>query len=324
MTQIEDTSREMRIDPDSFASGYFKHAVYNHWDPYEDVPQADLETDRERLIEDEPTEAEFDEFRKLIAQFGAGEEAVTEDLAPLMLVLDDIDDQMFVSSQIYEEAKHTQFFDRYWREVVDPAAEALGHEVVLPTDQRYFNDDYVEIFDRTEAAMHRLLEDDSPEQLARAISHYHLVVESVLAQTGYYSFQSIYGDSGVDDVARREWPELPGVLQGVTYIRSDEGRHVGWGMQKVRHLLQEAAVDESVVRDALQELMRYVAGNTGSYTEVSKPAPIVEYSREKLTRRLEIITDAEAEVPPVEELVAVEGAGEAAADSGGGERAADG
>jgi ribonucleoside-diphosphate reductase beta chain len=256
---------------------------------------------------------QFEAFRASVAQFGAGEEAVTEDLAPLMLVLEDINDQMFVSSQIYEEAKHTQFFDRYWREVVDPVAEALGHEVVPPTDQRYFNEDYVEIFDRTEAAMERLLEDDSPEQLARAISHYHLVVESVLAQTGYYSFQSIYSDTAADDVAQREWPELPGVLQGVTYIRSDEGRHVGWGMQQVRDLVQEEGVDESVVRETLQELMRFVAGNTGSYTEVSNPGPMVEYSREKLTRRIEIITDGDAEVPPVEELVAIEGADEAAA-----------
>jgi len=313
MTGIRDTSREMRIDPDSFAGGYFQHAVYNHWDPYEDVPQSALETDRQRLIEDDPSEAEFEEFRKLVAQFGAGEEAVTEDLAPIMLALEDIDDQMFISSQIYEEAKHTQFFDRYWREVVDPAAEELGFEVTPPTDQRYFNEDYVEIFDRTEAAMERLLEDDSPEQMARAISHYHLVVESVLAQTGYYSFQSIYSDTGADGVAYREWPELPGVLEGVTYIRSDEGRHVGWGMQKVRQLVQEEGVDESVVRDTLQELMRYVAGNTGSYTEVSKPGPVVQYSRDKLTRRIEIITDDEAEVPPVEELVAVEGADGAAA-----------
>ncbi|MFB6165105.1 MAG: ribonucleoside-diphosphate reductase, partial [Haloarculaceae archaeon] len=110
MTQVEDTSREMRLDPDSFAQGYFKNAVYRHWDPYGDIPQADIEADREKFVADEPTEAEFDEFRTTLAMFGAGEEAVTEDLMPLGLVLEDINKQMFISSQIYEEAKHTQFF----------------------------------------------------------------------------------------------------------------------------------------------------------------------------------------------------------------------
>ena len=118
MTQIRDSDREMRIEPDTVGGGYFEHAVYNHWDPYEDVPQELLEQDRERLIEatDAPGEAEFEDLMQTLALFGAGEESVTEDLAPLLVALEDINDQMFISSQIYEEAKHTQFFDRYWRE----------------------------------------------------------------------------------------------------------------------------------------------------------------------------------------------------------------
>lgn len=307
VTQIKDTSREMRIDPDSFAGGYFENAVYRHWDPYENVLQSDLEDDRERLIADEPTAAEFDEFREFIAQFGAGEEAVTEDLAPLLIALDDINDQMFVSSQIYEEAKHTQFFDRYWREVVDPVAETLGYEVTVPTDQRYFNDDYVAIFDATEEAMEQLLTDDSPEQMARAISHYHLTIESVFAQAGYFAFQSIFSDSGRDDVARREWPELPGLIEGITYVRSDEGRHVGWGMQKVRSLIQDADVEPQVVRDTLQGLMPRVVGASATDSEISRTEPITEFSRDKLTRRIEIITDADATLPTIEELTRVEG-----------------
>lgn len=313
MSRYADETRDRRLDPDSQAGGYFRHAVYNHWDPHEDVPQSDLESDRRKLVADEPTEAEFDEFRKLVAQFGAGEEAVTEDLAPLSIVLEDIDDQMFVTSQIYEEAKHTAFFDRYWREVVDPVAEELGFEVTPPTDPSYFGEDYVAIFDKTEAAMHRLLEDDSPESLARAVSHYHLIVESVLAQTGYYSFQSIYSDGGRDDIAEREFPNLDGVIQGVTYIRSDEGRHVGWGMHKTRELVQERGVDPQVVRDTLMDLMPHVANNVNDYGEVSNPVPLVGYSRDKLTRRIEILTNADSEIPPVEELVAIEGAEDAGA-----------
>ncbi|PSQ41256.1 ribonucleoside-diphosphate reductase, partial [Halobacteriales archaeon SW_5_68_122] len=203
MTQIRDSDREMRIEPDTVGGGYFEHAVYNHWDPYEDVPQELLEQDRERLIDptDALGEAEFEDLMQTLALFGAGEESVTEDLAPLLVALEDINDQMFISSQIYEEAKHAQFFDRYWREVVFPVAEARDFERVAPTDQRFFPDGYVELFKRTETAMERLLADDTPENRVRAYCHYHLVVESVLAQTGYYGITSSMSPRGDDDVA---------------------------------------------------------------------------------------------------------------------------
>jgi ribonucleoside-diphosphate reductase beta chain len=304
MTRIRDTSRDLRIDPDTVGGGYFKHAVYNHWDPYEDVDQALLEQDRERLIAaDAVGDAEFEDLMRALALFGAGEEAVTEDLAPLMLAVEDINDQLFVASQIYEEAKHTQFFDRYWREVVFPVAEARGFERAPPTDQRFFPDGYLELFDRTEAAMERLLTDDTPENRVRAYSHYHLVVESVLAQTGYYGITSTLSSRGDDAVPTGDFPHAEGLVEGISYIRSDEGRHVGFGMQQVRGHLAEDGVDEQVVRDTLQDLMPLVAETVSATGEVVNPMPLVAYAREKLTRRVDIITDSEAEIPGVEELV---------------------
>jgi len=42
----------------------------------------------------------------------------------------------------------------------------------------------------------------------------------------------------------------------------------------------------------------------------------VEYAREKLTRRIEIITNADAEIPDVEELVKLDDGGDAGAVPG--------
>ncbi|MFB6166239.1 MAG: ribonucleoside-diphosphate reductase, partial [Haloarculaceae archaeon] len=219
-------------------------------------------------------------------------------------------------SQIYEEAKHTQFFDRYWREVVNPVEEALDFEVTSPTDQRFYNDDYVELFDRNEAAMRRLLDEDTPETRAKAYCHYHLVVESVLAQTGYYGLQSSFSDGGADDVTIREFPNLDGLVAGITRIRSDEGRHVGFGMHEVRSLIHDEGVDAAVVQETLQELMPFVAGivRHSARGEATDPVPIIEYSRDKLTRRVEILTERDAEIPAVDELVAIEGGRDTAAD----------
>ncbi|MFD1587431.1 ribonucleoside-diphosphate reductase [Halorientalis brevis] len=312
MTQVEDTSREMRLDRDSFAQGYFENAVYRHWDPY---AIEGLEEDKQKLMdEDDLTEAEYEELRQTLARFGAGEEAVTEDLMPLGLVLEDINDQMFVSSQIYEEAKHTQFFDRYWRDVINPVAEHHGFEVTNPTDQRYYPDGYIQLFDDTEAAMELLLEEDTPENRAKAYCHYHLTVESVLAQTGYYGITSAFSSKGSDEVAIREFPHLEGLVEGISKIRSDEGRHVGFGMQKVRRYVQSGEVDEQVVQDTLQELMPHVANTVNDFEEAVNAVPLVTYARDKLTRRIDIITDEDAVIPDVDELVSLDTDGTAAAD----------
>ena len=313
MSRYADAGRSLRLDPDSFAGGYFRNAVYRHWDPYEDIPQSLLEQDLENMKEAEMTFDEFEGFRAAIAKFGAGEEAVTEDLAPLMLTLESIDDQMFVSSQIYEEAKHTSFFDRYWREVIDPAAEAKGFEVTRPTDERYFNADYEALFDKTEAAMHRLLEEggDTPENRAEAFCHYHLAVESVLAQTAYWGLQASFSETGPENWNLEEGEEqliLDGLIEGITRIRSDEGRHVGFGMQKVRELVQEGDVDPAIVQDTLQELLPHIAGTVQTEFDTDQDqTPLIEYASDKLAKRIEIITDREAEVPPVEDLVKIEG-----------------
>jgi ribonucleoside-diphosphate reductase beta chain len=65
MTQVEDTSRDMRLDPDSFAQGYVKNAVYRHWDPYEDVPQELLDRDRKNLLDQPDEQAEEERFDAL-------------------------------------------------------------------------------------------------------------------------------------------------------------------------------------------------------------------------------------------------------------------
>jgi ribonucleoside-diphosphate reductase beta chain len=114
-----------------------------------------------------------------------------------------------------------------------------------------------------------------------------------MAQTGYYSFREIYGE-GDSDITERAMPHLPGLLAGIDLIRSDEGRHVGWGVRKLRTLVQSGAVDPQVVRDTLQDLMVHVARNNSAYSVISDPGAMISCSRDKLTRRVEIVTSSTA------------------------------
>ncbi|WP_370518679.1 ribonucleoside-diphosphate reductase [Natronomonas sp. CBA1123] len=246
-----------------------------------------------------------------VARFGAGEQAVTEDLAPLATALDDIDDQLFITTQLYEEGKHTDHFDRYWREVIHPVEEELGFETSSPTDEKWFNEEYNDLFERNEEAMHRLLDEPTPENFARAYCHYHLVIEGILAQTGYYGLQQAYSKDNHPDL-----PYLPGLYEGFTLIRQDEGRHVGFGMAKLKELVSEGDVDPSLLDETVNELLPLVDGIAANpdeeYREDIGPSPeeLQQFATEKHLQRMEQIKDAAEDVPDLESLTELEGVGD--------------
>jgi len=297
-----DSTRHLQLDVDARSNRYFRNAVERHWDPYD----IDLEQDKQNLLEEGGTEEEFDGMKAGIAKFGAGEQAVTEDLAPLAIVLDDIDDQMFLTTQLYEEAKHTEFFDRYWREVIHAVEDERGWERSSPTDDRWFNEPYWDLFEQNEAAMHRLLTDDTPENRATAYCYYHLTIEGILAQTGYYGMQSSYSADRFPEV-----PHLPGLVEGFSLIRSDEGRHVGFGMAKLKELIAESQVDPQHISDTVDELIPLVQGITEDdryqSDEGLPPGELEQYAAEKHIERMQQITDAAADIPDVDTLTRLEG-----------------
>lgn len=281
---------------------YYRNAVERHWDPHE----IDLSVDRERFAElnDDGLFA----VRRALALFGAGEQAVAEELSPLAVVLDTPEDQLFITTQLYEEAKHADFFDRYWRSVVHAAEDRRGLDRSSPLEDRWFNESYIELFDRNEQALHRLLDDDTPENRASAYCHYHLTIEGILAQTGYYGLQTTYGPG--DEVP--ELPYLPGLYEGLASIRSDEGRHVGFGMAKLKELISSGMVTADFLHETVNELIPLVNGIVEPPDEIGEPVglgpeELTAYAAEKHTERMGQITDADALIPDVDELTAIEG-----------------
>ena len=302
-----------QMDRESRANRYYRNAVERHWDPHEIDLEADIENFRSAPIleldfGDEGAgglEVGFDEFRRSIAKFGAGEDAVTEDLAPFAVVLDDFDDQLFITTQLYEEAKHADFFDRYWHEVIHPIEDELGWQRSDPRDERWFDDAYLELFERNERATERLLTDDTPENRADAFCHYHMTIEGVLAQSGYYGLTRLFGTDEFPVL-----PRLPGLTEGLASIRSDEGRHVGFGMAKLKGLVERGDVDPDALEARLAELVDLVVTSLSTDDRpMNVGADVVDvpgYARRKHRERLDQIVDATASVPDVETLTAVD------------------
>ena len=294
------------MDRDSRSNRYYRNAVERHWDPGD----IDLEADRENLIAFAKSHEWFDyrtycDLLNGVALFGAGEDAVTEDLAPLATVTENIDDQLFLTTQLYEEAKHADFFDRWWREVAWAVEDELGWERTNPRDDHWFGPNYLELFDRNRKAQYRLLEENTPENRAKAHCHYHLTVEGIYGQTGYYAMQNSYGGD-FDDL-----PHLPGLVEGFDYIRSDEGRHVGFGMSQLKKLVASGDVEMELIDDTVSELMSLLITEDEEESELDdrgiQEDELIDYAWSKHSDRMSQIANASEDIPDVEELVALDG-----------------
>ncbi|RFU64795.1 R2-like ligand-binding oxidase [Peribacillus glennii] len=174
---------------------------------------------------------------RLISLFQAGEEAVTRDLLPLMMVIAKegrLEEEMFLTTFLFEEAKHTEFFRLL--------LNALGETGDLSI---YHSDVYNTIFNEVlPNALERLEHDHSPEALAEASTVYNMFVEGVLAETGYYSFYQSLESIGA----------MPALLKGIGYLKKDEGRHIAYGTFLLQRLISEHPHLFDIVANKMEEL----------------------------------------------------------------------
>ena len=214
----ERAARSRRLDTSLLPMRLWQKAKkLGAWDPGD----IDLKTDREdwsRL-----TEEERDLLLRLVVQFRGGEGAVTTELLPLMSVIADegrVEEEIFLSSFLWEEAKHVEMFDRFMAEVAPSRTDFARFETAA----------WRGIFlDRLPAAMRALRSDSSPAAQVRAAVTYHLVVEGILAETGYHAYHLILERRGI----------MPGMQRAIQYIKRDESRHVVWGQYLIGRLVAE-------------------------------------------------------------------------------------
>lgn len=194
----------------------YHQAKHLHWDP------RDLNLTQDRLDWQRLTATEKDGVLQLTSLFLAGEEAVTHDLAPLLIGLrrrgGHLADEMFLAVQLYEEAKHFEFFDRWLSDVVGQPVDFASYRT--PSYDTLF-------YEELPRRLARCLEEQSPLTLALASSCYHILIEGVMAETGYYSFARSIRAAGV----------LPGLLQGVQLVQRDEARHIFFGLSLIASLI---------------------------------------------------------------------------------------
>ncbi|QRG69233.1 R2-like ligand-binding oxidase [Brevibacillus choshinensis] len=263
---------------------YQKAKRYGMWNP-QDI---DFTQDREDYAR--MTDEQKDETLRRIAGFLGGEEAVTLDLLPLIMVIAKegrLEEEMFLTTFLFEEAKHTEFF----RLVLDTIGEKgdLNH---------YHGDVYKQIFhDILPTALNRLLTDHSPEAIAEASTVYNMFVEGVLAETGYYAFYEGLNKAGV----------MPGLMKGVGYLKTDESRHISYGTFLLQRLICEHPHVYDVIANKMAELAP-LATQLYQGPDPSKQASaygvrvddLRQFAKKQLSVRMEVLARAKGQT--IEEL----------------------
>src|SRR5918997_330967 len=118
--------------------------LYELWERQHWQSQAiDLERDKEHWAE--LTEQEREDHLWGLSSFFVGEERVTTQFSGLVMAYEDEQEEAFLTTQQVDEARHMQFFDRYYREVFgldDPSISARLERV-----RENVTDSFVKLFD---------------------------------------------------------------------------------------------------------------------------------------------------------------------------------
>lgn len=224
----------MPLDFDSFPLKEIRRGRELCWDPH----ALDFTQD----VRDWMTFSDVERELLLSHVFGflVGERAVTHDLGPLQHALrlerGHMEEEMYITQQVFEETTHVEFFQRWMNEVLPGE---LGKDIDYPRGER--SRILGTILPETMSALH---EDRSPEAQMRAVVVYHQTVEGVLAELGFQIFYDCLEARGL----------LPGLLEGVRHIQVDEARHIAFGTYLAQRLIRDHPELKELFMDEMKRL----------------------------------------------------------------------
>jgi ribonucleoside-diphosphate reductase beta chain len=235
-----------------------------------------------------------------LGSFYIGEERVTADLAPFLLAAPSGEVEMFLATQLVDEARHTAFFDRFGGEVMALSADDLRGRMreleatMVPAWHDTFDGGLREIANRIKAAP------DDLDLFVEGICTYHLVIEGVLAMTGQRLILKYMEDHGL----------YPGFQEGFSMVERDEHRHIAFGVRFLQDVMQQDdARFRPIIERRVRELVPKAVGvfvppyadSAESFVSYGYDSTqIYGYAYRALRRRLGVIG---IECPPADELM---------------------
>jgi ribonucleoside-diphosphate reductase beta chain len=215
----------------------------------------------------------------------AGEQAVTDELLPMIAgahALGRFDWVMFLSTFMLDEARHSEFFSIWHRRVAGlttPAEKAaywpLREHTVDPSGRFAVGEPVYEGIpkygERLMSAVSSGDERAIEQAFVRFSTLYNAWVEGVLTMPTYEIVLDVTGAHGV----------LPTLRKGFQAVLADEGRHITFGTESCRILIEENPEYEALVREIVDEYR----GNAVGMLEYQRSVPgldLDKYQRQKV------------------------------------------
>jgi ribonucleoside-diphosphate reductase beta chain len=260
--------------------------LYRRWESQQwAVSDLDFGPDRENWL----SASQLDKDATLWGRrlFFTGEERVTATLAPFVWAAPTPEIEVFLSTQMADEARHTVFFDRWWREVVQ--TEAPDMRSLLEQVRPDVNEGYNTLFyERLPGIAQRMASDPRDlDAFIEGITIYHIVVEATLALTGQRFELESMREMGLTHF---------GFYQGFTAVARDESRHVNFGIK----VLQEAVRQDPerfapLIQRTLVECLPLISGTLEPpdpryFTEFGRShEELLQFAMTSLNKRLHAI-----------------------------------
>ena len=260
--------------------------LYRRWEAQQwAVGDLDFSLDRQDWLES----SELDRKATLWSHrlFFNGEERVTSTLAPFVWAAPTPEIEIFLSTQMVDEARHTVFFDRWWHEVVGTGSKNLSELLteIRPEANEGYN---ILFYERLPATAQRLASNPKDfDAFIEGVTLYHIVIEATIALTGQRFELEAMREQGLTD---------RGFYRGFTAIARDESRHVNFGIK----VLQEAVREDPqrfapLIQKTLVESLPLITGTLDPpdpryITEYGHTeSEILTYAFESLNKRLRAI-----------------------------------
>jgi ribonucleoside-diphosphate reductase beta chain len=181
-----------------------------------------------------------------LSAFFVGEQRVTDELGPIVRACPREEQRVFLSTQIADEARHVQFFNRFYSEVgVVDAADGLAGRLAATSE--HLNPSFTELFDEMlRRRVDRLAaEPEDTRMLVEAVTLYHMIIEGALALTGQHFIIDYNTRIGT----------LPGFVEGFSNVARDEHRHIAFGVRFLIDMLRSEPRHREAVQRTLAEAL---------------------------------------------------------------------
>ena len=235
------------IDQRSFADRISYDDLYQRWEEGNwRATEIDFTADREGW--QSLTDIQRRSAMWIFSMFFYGEDRVADDLSPYIAAAPTAEQKYFLATQQVDEARHSVFFHRFFKEVIGVDGSSLSETLASTAPE--LNWGYRGVFDRLDRMAAELGRDRSKPKFAQAIALYHMVVEATLAQPGQHFIE--------DYVAKTEI--MPGFASGMHNVSRDEQRHIGFGVKTLSELFAESEECKAAVAELLAGGAALLAG----------------------------------------------------------------